>query len=695
MHQLVQKLGNGKMFVLDVPTPAMGSMEILIEVKYSFISSGTESSTVKAARMSYINKAKARPDQAIAVLKSLFDRGISETFRAVWKRLDAYSPLGYSISGIVVDVGSEVKNYKIGDRVVAAGLNYAVHAGMVSVPHNLVAKMPDNVDFKSASINAIGSIALQGIKQANLNEKSVVLVVGLGLIGTLTKRILQLQGHRCLGFDIKKSRIENLKNLGEKNIFYDQNELTSTLSNISSRLSDSVIVCASSKSASPLNLAAKLVKRNARIVLVGDVNTGFDRNPNWYKKELELIMSCSYGPGRYDINFEELGMLNDEYKWNEKDNFIEFQNYLSNGLVVSDMIYDDINIEDSPKIFDKILKKPDDILGAVINYKKTEINQTMKNLFFKKTLKKKLSTSMVGLGNYALGNLVPHISNLFSIEAVMSKNGSSATRVAEKNNVQLVTTNINDIIGLKSDIVFIATRHDTHAKYINDLLSNNLNVFVEKPIAINIDELNTIEKILSKTQKNLFVGYNRRFSSHTSKIKSLIKQGPKYIKYSINAGFVDKNHWSQNIKIGGGRLIGEVCHFVDLSSYLIEDSPSSFSIDTIKNTQNICDIISLRLKYNDGSLVNISYYSNGPKGFPKEHISIIQNENEFQIEDFKKSYHLYNGKRKILSKKLDKGQKNMINYIADCLDKNISDPMNIKSIIKDMKILFQASDSIK
>lgn len=696
MHQLVQKLGNGKMFVLDVPTPAMASNEILIEVKYSFISSGTESSTVKAARMSYIKKAKARPDQAMAVLKSLFERGISETFRAVWKRLDAYSPLGYSISGIVVGIGSEVSSYKIGDKVVAAGLNYAVHAGMVSVPKSLVAKIPDNVDFKSASINAIGSIALQGVKQANLIGKSLVVVIGLGLIGTLTKRILELQGHNVVGFDINKTRIHNLNKLGEKNIFSNDNELVSAISRFKLNLADSVIVCASTKSASPLNFAARIVKRNARIVLVGDVNTGFDRNPDWYKKELELIMSCSYGPGRYDINFEELGIISDEYKWTQNDNFIEFQNYLEKGLIVSDMISDESNILQSPKIFDKILKSPDKILGAVINYNKTQINQTMKNLFFKKKRSdfNKLSASIVGVGNYALGNLVPHIKNLFLIEAIMSKNGSSSTRVAEKNNAKLITTSINDITALKNDIVFIATRHDTHAEYINYILSNNINVFVEKPIALNLNELELIENALKKTQKNLFVGYNRRFSSHVQKIKSLINEGPKFIKYSINAGFIDKNHWSQNMEIGGGRLIGEVCHFVDLTSYLINDKPLSFSIDAIKNTQNISDIISLRVKYNDGSIVNISYYSNGPKGFPKEHISIIQDQNEYQIDDFKKSYHLCNGKRKLLLKKYDKGQKNMINYISKSLKENINDPMNIQAILIDMKIILKASKLI-
>jgi len=668
------------MKVLEGPEPGVSCGMILVRSHYSLISAGTESSTVSAARKGLIGKIRERPEQAKQVLDVLVQQGPVQAYRTVMKKLDAWSPLGYSSSGKVIEVGSGVRGFAVGNLSACAGTGYANHAEIISSPMNLCVKLPDNADLKLASYNTLGAIALQGVRQADLRIGETCAVIGLGLVGQLACLLLRASGVRVVGIDIDPFAVLMAKEHCADETFLrsDLGILDGILAFTAGLGADAVVITAGTTSLDPINLAGEIVRKKGRIVVVGNVPTGFDREP-YYHKELELRMSCSYGPGRYDTDYEEKGI---NYpvayvRWTEKRNMEAFQELVHSGKINIDYLTTHVfKLEDAPSAYDMILERKEPFLGILIEYdtskedlrKKIFISPIASNL----TLNA-INIAFVGAGSYAQSYLLPNILKDSGIimKGVLTSSGTTSRTVAEKYKFEFCTSNENDIFDNSGiNTVFIATRHNTHADYVIKALKAGKNVFVEKPLCLNEEQLKEIVSVYNQinqrdltNQKNqiLMVGFNRRFSSLTEILKQKIGSGPMSMIYRINAGVIPKDSWIQDKDIGGGRIIGEICHFVDFLTYINESLPMHVFATALPQPDNKQDTLNINLEFQNGSIGTISYFSNGSKSLNKEYIEIYTSGTTAVLKDFKHLI-IYGGKRDF-SKKLfvqDKGQKKMI-----------------------------------
>lgn len=678
MQQLTQRLSNGEIIVQDVPSPTLGRNMILVKNFFSVISSGTESNTVKTARKSLLGKAKERPQQVKQVLEVLKQQGPIQTYRAVTKKLEAYSPLGYSSAGIVIAVGQDVKEFSIGDKVACAGVGYANHAEINAVPTNLSVKLESDANLKTASYNTLGAIALQGIRQADLRLGESCAVIGLGLLGQLACVLLRASGIKVIGIDINESSVQIAEKYSTDLAFVrDHPGIEKRIIEYTDGIGcDAVIIAAGTNSYDPINFAGSITRKKGKIIILGAVPTGFDREPNWYRKELELKMSCSYGPGRYDPTYEEKGI---DYpvgyvRWTEKRNMKAFQDLLlKNNINIDFLTTHQFNFIDSPKAYDIIVNKSEPFLGIVLAYdtdKEEILNNKIQINDYKKT--SNVSVGFIGAGSYAQGNLIPNIpkkNGNVLLRGVMTNSGTTSKRVAERFGFEFCTSNEADILNnVDINTVFIATRHDSHAEFVCKSLSSNLNVFVEKPLCLNIDELERIIELKNKFKCQLLVGYNRRFSSLSIKLKELIGSGPMTILYRINAGLIPEDNWIQDLQYGGGRIIGEVCHFIDFMTWLNGSIPVSVYATAIPDSFHLNDTLNINIHFANGSSGVVAYYANGPKMMPKEYIEVFYSGLSGIIDNFKRLT-VYNKKK--YTKKLfnqDKGQTQMISSFMESLN---------------------------
>jgi len=680
VHQLTQKLKDGTMYVLDTPEPIIGDGMVLVRNFFSLISAGTEGSTVSAARMNLIGKAKERPQQVKQVIDVVMRQGPLQAYRTAMKKLDSHSPLGYSCAGKVIDVASDVNGFSIGDFVACAGAGYANHAEIVAVPVNLCIKLPEQADLKPASYNTLGAIALQGVRQADLRLGETCAVIGLGLIGQLACLLLRASGVRVVGIDIDPFAV-----LMAKEHCADETFLRSDLGIMERILAftgglgaDAVVVTAGTTSLDPINFAGEIVRKKGRIVVVGDVPTGFDRDP-YYRKEVELRMSCSYGPGRYDPDYEERGI---DYpvayvRWTEKRNMEAFQDLVHSGKINIDYLTTHIfKLEDAPSAYDMILERKEPFLGILIEYDASK--EDLRQKIFIPPIASRLTPNainiaFVGAGSYAQSHLLPNIMKDSGIvmKGVLTSSGTTSRTVAEKYKFEFCTSNENDIFdNPEINTVFIATRHNTHADYVIKALKAGKNVFVEKPLCLKEEELNEIVGIYNQiNQRNrtdqrnqiLMVGFNRRFSPLTEILKQKLGSGPMSMIYRVNAGPTPPDSWIQDKDIGGGRIIGEVCHFVDFLTYINASLPTHVFATALPQPDNKQDILNVNLEFQNGSIGTISYFSNGSKSLNKEYVEIYSSGATAVLKDFKK-LKIYGG-RVNFSKSLfvqDKGQREMI-----------------------------------
>jgi len=679
MKQLVQTLKNGKIQIIEVPPPIINKGMIMVKNHYSLISPGTEGSTVRVARKSMVGKAKERPDQLKQVLEVLKRQGPIQTYRAVKQRLDAYSPLGYSCAGEVIDVSADIKGFGVGDMVACGGGGYANHAEIVAVPHNLSIKLPSNAEL-----------------------------IGLGLIGQLTCLLLRAGGIKVIGVDIDSKKVDIAREHCV-DFAYIRNEagLERKIEELSGSIgADSIIITASSKSLDPINFAGRIARKKARVVIVGDVMTGFNRE-NYYKKELELRMSCSYGPGRYDINYEEKGI---DYpvgyvRWTEKRNMEAFQELIHSGKINIDYLTTHVfDIQEAQKAYELILKKKEPYLGILIRYNKEKIDAKKKIEIKKIKARGKINIGFIGVGNYATNFLLPNIpKNKDAIlKGVMDANSANAATVARKYGFEFCTSNINDIL-LNEEIntVFIATRHNTHAEYVIKCLKAGKNVYVEKPLCLKEEELEEIKDNLYSLNKKypsqfLTVGFNRRFSPLTEILKKQLGEGPMAMIYRINAGYIPPESWIQDKDIGGGRIIGEVCHFVDYLAYLNGSLPEYVFASALPDSNDLEDTVNINLKFKNGSTGIISYFSNGSKSLFKEYIEVYKSGMVCILKDFKKLEIYKNGKK--VKKRLltqDKGQKSMIKSLLYTIKSGTEPIIGFEDIYAATKTTFKIIESIK
>lgn len=667
MEQLTQKLSNGEMVVQELPVPQIGPGMILVKNHFSLISAGTEGSTVKAARKSLIGKAKERPQQVQQVLESLRTKGITQTYRAVVKKLDAYSPLGYSTAGEVIDVAEDVTEFKIGDFVACAGNGYASHAEVVAVPVNLCVKLRRDADLSKACYNTLGAIAMEGVRQADLRLGETCAVIGLGLIGQLACLELQASGVRVVGIDVSEAAVKQAAvHCTDMAFTRSTPGIEENIRSYTNGLGvDAVIIAAATTSLDPVNFAGAICRKRGKVIVLGAVPTGFDRDPYYYKKELELKMSCSYGPGRYDLNYEEKGI---DYpaayvRWTEKRNMETFQELISTGKIdISYLTTHTFAFEDAPKAYDMVAKRTEPFLGIILKY---DINKEhiRKAISIKEQLDpvKDISIAFIGAGSYAQGSLLPNLPDDITRKGVMTNSGTTSKRVAERFGFEFCTSNEDDILKSKEiNTLFIATRHDSHAKYVIEGLKNGKNVYVEKPLCMTLDELLEVQQICQDKQKSVMIGFNRRFSPLAQKIKQKFGDGKMAMIYRVNAGAIPADSWIQDMKVGGGRMIGEGCHFIDFMAFMCGSIPVKVSAIALPDSQGLNDTLNVNIEFENGSTGVLAYYANGAKSMPKEYFEVHAAGMSASLNDFKECtiYGKKAEKHKLTTQ--DKGQKKMV-----------------------------------
>lgn len=678
MEQLTQQLKSGDLVTQELPWPQVGTGKILVRNHYSLISPGTEGSTVKAARRNLIGKAMARPQQVKQVVEALKSHGPVQTYHAVMKKLDAYSPLGYSCAGEIIEVGPAVTGFQKGDKIACAGLGYANHAEIVCVPRNLCVKLAPDANLLWACYNTLGAIALQGIRQADLRLGESCAVIGLGLLGQLTCLMLRASGVKVIGIDIDEKTVLIAKEHCCDMAWIRQAPgIRLQIEQESHGLGvDAVIITAGTDSLDPINFAGEIVRKKGRVVVVGAVPTGFERNPHWYRKELELKMSCSYGPGRYDRGYEEAGF---DYpfayvRWTENRNMQAFQELVYSGRINLDYLSTHVfRLEDAPKAYNMIVNRSEPFLGVVLKYDVSRTLMQRKITIIRSRPCGKVNIAFIGAGSYAQSNLLPYLprnDNDVVCKAILTDSGTTSKRVAERFGFEFCTSNPSDILNSNEiNTVFIATRHDTHSEYVKQCLAAGKHCFVEKPLCLRPSELEEIQQqYLCRPDRHLFVGFNRRFSPHAIELKNRFGSGPFSMMYRINAGTIPKDSWIQDKETGGGRIVGEVCHFIDLLMWLSNSFVVSVHAVSLRDLDGLNDTLSINLTFENGSIGTICYFANGSRKVPKEYLEVYSAGLTGMIHDFREHLVFYNGKshRKRTGHQ-DKGQSHMINRFINRL----------------------------
>lgn len=710
MLQLTQKLKDGEMNVLEVVVPQVSRGFLLVKNHFSLISAGTEASTVTAARKSLIGKAKERPQQVKQVIDTLFQQGPVQTYRAVMKKLDAYSPLGYSTAGEIIDVPSDITGFSVGDRVACAGAGYASHAEVIAVPANLCVKLPADADLSRAAYNTLGAIALQGIRQADLKLGETCVVIGLGLLGQLTCMMLRASGVRVAGLDIDPAMVELArKHCADLSLLSGVPGVAETITEFSGGIgADVAIITAATSSLDPINFSGRVLRKRGTVVIVGSVPTGFDRDPYFYRKELSLKMSCSYGPGRYDLNYEEKGH---DYpaayvRWTENRNMSAFQDLIHSRRINLDYLTTHrFKLDDAPTAYDLITEKTEPYLGILIEYdtQKT-VERASLAVAAARTAQAKVNIAFVGAGSYAMSNLLPNIpkSGDVRLKSVLTSSGTSARTVAEKYGFEFCAGSADDVFNNPEiDTIFVATRHDSHANYVIQSLIANKNVFVEKPLCLNVDELDEIRTLYQNlARKNaarlLMVGFNRRFSPLIAKLKESIGQGPMSMLYRVNAGPIPGDSWIQDMEIGGGRIIGEVCHFVDLLTHLNGSLPTRVCATAMNDADSLLDTLNVTMQFGNGSTGAIAYYANGSKALAKEYLEVHRAGTSAVLRDFKElEIHAARKPRKTKLLNQNKGQAEMVKAFVEALRSGGTAPIPFAEIYASTLSTFKILESIR
>jgi polar amino acid transport system substrate-binding protein len=713
MHQLTQKLKDGKMQVLEVPLPVVGPGQVIIRTHYSLISAGTEGSTVQTARKGLIGKARERPQQVKQVLDTLKTQGLVQTYRAVMKKLEAYSPLGYSCSGEVLEVGREVRGFSRGDLVAAGGLT-ACHAEVVSVPVNLCVKLPAGTDLKQAAYNTLGAIALQGVRQADLRLGECAAVIGLGLLGQLTCLLLRAAGVKTIGIDIDAAMVEMAgKHCADLALLREAPGIEGKIAEFTGGLGcDAAIITAATSSLDPINFAGAISRKRGRIVIVGNVPTGFEREPHFYKKELEVRMSCSYGPGRYDPVYEDKGL---DYppayvRWTENRNMQAFQELLAAGKIdVSYLTTHIFPLEEAPQAYELLLGKAEPFVGILIEYDAAkDFRELTGPVRLKSVVHEQppdwVTIGFIGAGSYAQSHLLPNFpkNGRIILKGVMTATGTGARSVGERCGFEFCTGNDQDILENEEiNTVFIATRHDSHASLVLRALQAGKNVFVEKPLCLREEELEDIRREYSRLvdagkQVTLMVGYNRRFSPLAGRIRETLPDGLKAMLYRINAGAIPADSWIQDPEVGGGRIIGEICHFVDLLTFLSGALPKSVYAAALPDPEGLQDTLNINLTFGNGSIGTICYFANGDKSLPKEYLEVYAHGVVAVLNDFRSL--AVHGRGRHQAKKLwsqDKGQKKEVVTFIDSILKGRGGPIPFEEIYSASLVTFRIIDSLR
>jgi predicted dehydrogenase/threonine dehydrogenase-like Zn-dependent dehydrogenase len=727
MKQIIQSFKTGDLTISDVPAPAVQFQGILVLTSASLVSAGTERMLVDFAEKNLLQKARSRPDLVRQTVDKARREGILTTLEAVQNRLDKPVPLGYSCAGSVIEVGAGISEFKVGDRVACAGVGYANHAEVVAVPKNLAVKLPANVDFESASFTTVGAIALQGIRLAEVKLGEVVAVIGLGLLGQLTTQMLKAAGCIVVGLDIRPERAELALRLGADAVATTQDDLAGICQQLSAgHGADAVLITAHTKSNQPIELAGNIARDKAIVVAVGAVGMDIPRTV-YFQKELDFRISRSYGPGRYDQEYEEKGH---DYpyayvRWTEQRNMQAFVAMLADGKVkVAPLITHRFPIVNAPAAYELITGRTgDSFLGVVLTYPEapdcsrkvvlsshsaTSATTAAEDNKLTAPLKK-VRLGMIGAGSFATATLLPAIKAAHDVEliGIVSGSGLSASSAAKRYGFTYCTTDENEVLNDPAvNTVAILTRHNLHARQVVAALKARKNVFVEKPLCLSDGELQEILSAYRAVPTSaapqlpmLAVGFNRRFAPFLVELKQHLQrvQEPMMLHYRVNAGLIAPEHWTQD-QAQGGRLLGEACHFIDALIYLTGSTPQTITARALPDGALYSrDNLLITLEFANGSIGTVNYLANGNKRSGKEFLEVFGGGVSAQLDDYRKLA-IYDGKRsvkRVARLRQDKGHRNEWQAITAYLTGKGPEPMTFAEMVLSTEATLAAQLSLQ
>ena len=690
MKQILQNIANGETQLVEAPCPQNKKGQLLISTTKSLISVGTEKMLIDFGKSGWVNKARSQPEKVKMVLEKVKTDGLIPTIDAVRSKLDQPLPLGYCNVGIVQDSGGT--SFKVGSRVISNGN----HAEIVRVPKNLCALIPENVNDESAAFTVIAAIAMQGVRIASPTIGETVVVTGLGLIGLITVQLLKANGCRVLGIDFDSSKCALARRFGAETVDLSKSEDPLAKADLFSRGAgvDAVIITAATKSNDPVSNGAKMCRKRGRIVLVGVVGLELSRD-DFYEKEISFQVSCSYGPGRYDDKYEEKGH---DYpigfvRWTEQRNFEAVLDLMSSGaLIMEPLISHRFEIEEAISAYKCLGDQAS--LGILLNYS-SDANELLANktVNFRGPVSYKEEEAIcgfVGGGNYASRILIPAFKSAGAqLDTIVTSSGVSAVHHGRKYDFANASTNFEQLLCNNNvNTIVIATRHNLHASQVIKALNAGKNVFVEKPLALTHDELDAIKSSYEAQEGKcrLMVGYNRRFAPQITIMKKLMASitEPKVFIMTMNAGAIPSGHWTQDIEIGGGRIIGEACHYIDLMRFLVGNEITGFTAASIgmgNGTKITEDKATITLTFKDGSFGTINYLANGGKSFAKERIEVFANDGVLQLDNFRKLVgYDWKGFRKDKLRVQNKGQLNCSKAFIEAIKTGSPSPISFDEI---------------
>jgi predicted dehydrogenase/threonine dehydrogenase-like Zn-dependent dehydrogenase len=705
MKQLLQSMRDGKTKVVEVPIPVPQAGQALVRVSASLVSAGTERMLVEFGEKSLIAKARSRPDLVRQVVDKARREGLGPSVKAAFNRLDQPMALGYSSAGTIIALGDGMDGFRVGERVACAGGGFAVHAEYNVVPRNLLTPLPDGVGFESAAFTTLGAIALHGFRLAEPQVGEYVAVIGMGLLGLMAGQIAVAGGCRLLGIDTNPDRVSLAASLGMKAVLRDQ-AVDTAQAFTGNHGFDAVLICADTSSNDPVELAGVIARDRARVVATGAVGLSFPRKL-YYEKELSFVNSRSYGPGRYDPTYEENGhdYPSGYIRWTEGRNFQAVVKLLEDGKIkVEPLITHRFPIETAAEAYQVITgKKQEPFLGVLLTYKEESGNANEKVHFHSlSTVASPVKLGVLGAGLFANATLLPALKKNKAVELVgiASAGGMHARHTGQKFGFAYAASGDDQILNDSSiNTVAILTRHDSHAGLIIRALQAHKHVFVEKPLAVTSQQLADIEESISVLSSHiLMVGYNRRFAPLALDLALFLarRSEPLHAHFRINAGYIATNHWTQDPAQGGGRIIGEGCHFVDFLTFLVGAVPSAVHACALPDHDKYHqDNVSMTFTFPDGSVGVIDYLASGDKSFPKERLEVFCGGRVAVLDDFRVLETIWNGKRKTIRKTQDKGWYGEWVAFTKSIEEGGQPPIPYEQLVGVTRATFAAVESLR
>ncbi len=712
MKQILQNNKTGRLEVVDVPPPVVWRGGVLVRTARSLISAGTERMTVDQGKKSLLERARENPELVKQVLQRARNEGVVNTFNAVRSKLGSFTALGYSASGIVAGVGEGVTEFRVGDRVACAGVGYASHAEVLSVPKNLCVRLPEGVNFDAGAFGTLGAIALQGVRLAEPTLGEAVVVIGLGLLGQLTVQLLKANGCRVFGIDLDQQKVELAIAMGaDGGARSDADAKQAVMDWSRGRGADAVLITAATSSNQPIELAGEISRLKGRVVAVGMVGLDVPRNL-FFSRELDLKISMSYGPGRYDAEYEERGH---DYpfayvRWTEGRNIEAFLDLIAAGRVnVERLITHRFNVDDGERAYQLISgETTEPYLGVLLKYDtEREVERSVRLASSKAASSAPAAGSvrlgMIGAGGYAQAMLLPHFKTEgVEFEAIATATGLTARSIGEKFGFHQAVADADEVIANERvNLVVIATRHDSHARLAARALRQGRNVFVEKPLAMNDEELEEVVQAARESSGQLMVGFNRRFAPHARAAREFFahRQNPLSISYRVNSGRIPRSHWVQDPSQGGGRIIGEACHFIDFIHFLTGSVTTRVYAESITSRSAEVldeDSVFITLKLADGSNASVAYLAEGDRSLPKERVEILGEGKSFVLEDFRTASLHRNGREEVIKLRAqDKGQREEVRTLCALVREGGRAPIELEDLRATTRATFRILESLR